>query len=296
MEELFINHPNDYALDIGAPVYHPHVSVVHYDEMGKIRHSLCHFNVYGIFVQQNFPENLTYGAGRYKTEGNALLAYAPGQIGGKADDGTKEQYRGWVLIFDQEMMYDTAFARHLKHYSYFSYNANEGLRLTDEEMQLACHIIESIRRELMAQQPHMERIVQDYILLLADFCNRFYDRQFATETIRNNDILARFEDVLQDYYDQGLQRRHGIPTVKYCADALHLSPGYFGDVVRKMLHHSPLHHIRNAIIDRDKSLLATGMSVSEVAYSLGFDYPQHFTRVFKRATGMLPSHYLDSLR
>src|SRR3712207_3821318 len=129
MRDLTIVSPNDYANDIGAPVYHPHVSVIHYDEMGAIHHSLCHFNVFGIFVQKNFPDNLTYGVGRYKAQEDALLAYAPGQIGGKPYDGTKALYYGWVLLFDQEFMYGTEFARNLRNYHYFSYNINEALQL-----------------------------------------------------------------------------------------------------------------------------------------------------------------------
>lgn len=296
MKDLFINSANDYANDIGAPVYHPHVSVVHYDEMGKIRHSLCHFNAYSIFVQKNFPKNLTYGMGSYKADEDALLAYAPGQIGGKADDGTVEQYHGWVLIFDQEFIYGTEFERNLRNYNYFSYNTNEALKLTSEEMQLISSIIETIRKELIAQKPHMDRIVQDYILLLADFCNRFYDRQFETETTHKNDILTRFEDVLQDYYDTNKHLKNGLPTVKYCAEQLYMSPGYFGDVIRKGLGYSPLQHIRNFIINRAKTLIASGKNVTEVSESLGFEYPQHFTRVFKKETGLLPSKYLESLK
>lgn len=296
MEDLFITSPNDYANDIGAPVYHPHVSVVHYDEVGKIRHSLCHFNVYAIFVQKNFPENLTYGMGSYKADEDALLAYAPGQIGGKADDGTEMQYFGWVLLFDQEFIYGTELERNLRNYNYFSYNTNEALKLTDEEMLLVSNIIETIRKELIEQKPHMDRIIQDYILLLADLCNRFYDRQFEKEVNRKNDILTRFEDVLQAYYDNDKHLKNGIPTVKYCADELCMSPGYFGDVVRKALGHSPLQHIRDYLINRAKMLIASGKNITEVAEALGFEYPQHFTRVFKKRTGMLPSKYLDSLK
>lgn len=98
--ELYINEPNDYARDIGAPVYHPHVAVIRYDEVGPIRHTLNRINVYGLFLQREFPENLTYGMGTY-TEGNgSLMAYAPGQIGGKPDNGQRRQYHGWVLLFD----------------------------------------------------------------------------------------------------------------------------------------------------------------------------------------------------
>ena len=293
---LIINSPNDYANDIGAPVYHPHISVIHYDEMGKIRHTLNRFNVYAIFVQKNFPDNLTYGVGNYTAIVDALLAYAPGQIGGKADDGTVDQYYGWVLMFDAEFIYGTEFERRLNNYHYFSYNANEALKLTDNEMSIIDNIMITIRKELITQEPHSDRIVQDYILLLADFCNRFYERQFKTVSENKGDILARFQNVLLKYYDDGMQYKEGLPNVKYCAEQLFMSPGYFGDIIRKSLGQSPSRYIHSYIIDRAKMLIASGKNVTEVAYALGFEYPQHFTRVFKKETGMLPSKYLDSLK
>jgi AraC-like DNA-binding protein len=293
---LIIDSANAYAHDIGAPVYHPHVSVIHYDEVGQIRHTLNRFDVYAIFVQKNFPDRLTYGVGNYAAEGDALLAYAPGQIGGKDDDGTKAQYYGWVLMFDPEYIYGTPFEQRLSNYHYFSYNANEALKLTESEMAALDHIMGTIRQELIDRQPHADSIVRDYILLLADLCNRFYDRQFQQVTADSHDILARFQSVLQKYYDESRQFKEGIPSVKYCAETLFMSPGYFGDVIRKSLGQSPSQYIHAYIISRAKTLIASGKNITEVATALGFDYPQHFTRVFKKETGMLPSKYLDALK
>ena len=295
-ELLYFNTANDYAKDIGAPIYHPHVSVIHYDEMGKIRHTLNQFNVYGIFVQKNFPDALTYGVGNYATNEEALLAYAPGQIGGKADDGTVDQYYGWVLLFDPEFIYGTEFERNLNKYSYFSYNSNEALKLNAEEIAIIDRLMSDIRRELIENQVYTNKIVQDYILLLADFCNRFYERQVTKETENKSDILARFQQVLLNYYNEGKQYKDGIPSVKYCASELFMSPSYFGDVIRKSLGKSPLQYIRRFIIERSKSLIASGKTMTEVAKNIGFEYPQHFTRIFKKETGMLPSKYLESIR
>lgn len=297
MEKLLtINNANDYAKDIGAPTYHPRVSVVHYDELGEIRHTLNRYNVYAFFIQRNFPSDLTYGVGKYLADGDALLAYAPGQISGKPDDGTVARYSGWVLLFDPEFVYGTEFERNLSNYHFFSYNANEALRLTDEEMDIAGHIMRTVRHELMDGKPHADRIVQDYILLLADFCNRFYDRQFQKVTDNKNDILVRFQQILLQYYELGKQYKEGVPSVKYCAEALFMSPSYFGDVIRKALGESPIHYIRGFIVERSKMLLASGKTVAEVAYDMGFDYPQHLTRIFKKTTGILPSKYPETLR
>ena len=177
MQELLqLNHVNDYANDIGAPVYHPHVNVIHYDEMGPIRHTLNRFGVYGIFMQDNFPDNLSYGVGTYEIADGSLLAYAPGQIGGKPDNGHLEVYHGWVLMFDAEFMRGTEFERNLKHYRYFSYSSNEALILTHDERRTLDSIMEIIRNELSASDRNefAEKIVKDYILLVADYCNKFY--------------------------------------------------------------------------------------------------------------------------
>lgn len=292
---LIINNANDYAKDIGAPIFHPHVSVIHYDEMGKIRHSLCRFNVYGIFVQHNFPSNLTYGVGKYVADEDALLAYAPGQVGGKADDGTTDQYYGWVLLFDPEFIYGSDFERKLSNYHFFSYNTNEALRLTEEEMNVVSRIMNDIRNELKSGQSRADTIVQDYILLLADFCNRFYDRQFQYLVGDSSDILARFQKVLLQYYEQGRQYKEGVPNVKYCAEQLFMSANYFGDVVRKALGESPIRYIRSFMIERSKMLLASGKTIAETAYDIGFEYPQHLTRIFKKEIGMTPSRFLEEL-
>lgn len=295
MQELLqLNHVNDYANDIGAPVYHPHVNVIHYDEMGPIRHTLNRFGVYGIFMQDNFPDNLSYGVGTYEIADGSLLAYAPGQIGGKPDNGHLEVYHGWVLMFDAEFMRGTEFERNLKHYRYFSYSSNEALILTHDERRTLDSIMEIIRNELSASDRNefAEKIVKDYILLVADYCNKFYQRQFKHSAQTSSDVLSRLDDMLNHYYENDLQERHGVPTVKYCASQLCLSPGYFGDIIRNVTGRSANHYIKSFLMERAKSLLMSGKTVTQVADALGFEYPQHFTRVFKNMTGALPSAYL----
>ena len=209
--DLYINKANDYARDIRVPILHPHVAIIHYDEVGEIRHSLNRIDCYGIFLQREFPENLTYGIGIYHKGDGSLIAFAPGQIGGKRDDGSRRQYHGWVLLFDPV-------------------------------------------------------------------------------------ILARFQQVLIDYYDKGRQRTGGLPSVKYCASVLCLSPGYFGDIVRGALGESPKDYIRGFISMRAKSLMLGGMSITQVSDALGFEYPNHFTRLFKQLTGQTPSHFFAEQR
>ena len=295
---LYINKANDFALDVGADVWHPMVSVVHFDELGEIRHSLNKLGVYAIFVQDNFPTESTYGMGGYDTSKGSLTAASPGQIIGKADDGHREVYNGWALLFDAEFMRGTVFEKRLTDYHFFSYNVNEALHTTEGEKQVLWQLMERIRRFIShrEQTAFTDRIVQDYIVLVCDYCLLFYQRQFQTSSAQQSDLLARFQKVLKDYYERQLQHRYGLPSVKYCASELCLSPSYFGDVIRNATGDSPTRIIQHFLIDRAKSLMIGGLSVSQVADELGFEYPQHFTRYFKKHEGLTPSKYVASMR
>ena len=296
--DLYINEANDYARDIRVPILHPHVAIIHYDEVGEIRHSLNRIDCYGIFLQREFPENLTYGIGIYHEGDGSLIAFAPGQIGGKRDDGSRRQYHGWVLLFDPVFIHGTEIERRMKDYHFFSYNNNEALFLNTEEKDTLSGLMANIRRELQTTDDDnvQDDIVRDYILLILDYCNRFYARQFKEITAGSSDILARFQQVLIDYYDKGHQRTGGLPSVKYCASELCLSPGYFGDIVRGALGESPKDYIRGFIIMRAKSLMLGGMSITQVSDALGFEYPNHFTRLFKQLTGQTPSQFFAEQR
>ena len=296
--DLYIDEANDYARDIGAPVYHPHVSVIHYDEVGEIRHTLNRINCYGIFLQEEFPEGLTYGIGTYREGDGSLIAFSPGQIGGKQDDGTRRQYHGWVLLFTGQFIQGSTIEQRMDDYQFFSYHSNEALILTPEEKHILEQLMANLRQELatQTQSPGHDDIIRDYILLILDYCKRFYMRQREEMTAMGSDILSRFQQVLTNYYARGLQRANGLPSVKYCASELCLSPGYFGDIIREALGQSPKDYIRNFITMRAKNLILSGRSIVQVADELGFEYPQHFTRMFKNTTGLTPRQFADIQR
>ena len=293
MEKILkVHNVNDYARYIGAPELHPLVSVIHYDELEHCRHSLNNYDVYGMFIADETLENLTYGLTEYDLHRHALMCVAPGQIGGKADIGQEIQTKGWALLFDPELLRGTDLEKRMTAYTYFSYNINEALLMSDAQYQAIVTLLESIRQELRNDDGHVKPIVVAYIALVLEHVGRFYARQLSLQTASSTDLLARFENLLGRYYADGTYQRLGLPTVKYCAQELCLSPNYFGDLVRQLTGDTASNAIRRFVMQRAQSLLVSGMSINETAEHLGFEYPQHFTRMFKKFYGSSPSAYL----
>ncbi len=295
MEKILkVHHVNDYARYIGAPELHPLVSVIHYDELEHCRHSLNNYDVYGLFIGDEELEDLSYGQLQYVLHRHALMCVSPGQIGGKTDMGEEIHTKGWALLFDAELLRNTELDQRMHDYTYFSYSVSEALLLTDEQRQSLVNLIEQIRQELLGKEDtHTLRIVTSQIEQVLELVARYYALQLSTSaTSTNSDLLPRFEQLLRQYYDNNLHQQHGLPTVKYCAQQLFLSPNYFGDLIRELTNDSATSHIRRFLMQRAQQLLMSGASITETAERLGFDYPQHFTRVFKKHFGVTPSEYI----
>ncbi len=295
MEKILrVHHVNDYARYIGAPELHPLVSVIHYDELEHCHHSLNNYDVYGMFIGDEELEDLSYGQLQYVLHRHALMCVAPGQIGGKTDTGEEIQTKGWALLFDTELLRNTELGRRIADYHFFSYTTSEALLMSPEQRQSIVTLLEGIRTELLRDEDsHTMRIVTSQIEHILELVARYYALQLSTSaTSTNSDLLPRFEHLLRKYYDEGLQRQLGLPTVKYCAQQLFLSPNYFGDIIRELAGDSATSHIRRFIMQRAQQLLIGGATISETAESLGFDYPQHFTRQFKKHFGITPSKFI----
>lgn len=292
-----IKNVSDYSRYLGHTDRHPLVSVINYAEVSPIRHSLNSYSVYGIFFHDQQDIDLTYGCGKYDYKSGTVICVAPGQIGGKEDNGERVMLTGWALLFHPDLLRGTPISKNIKQYTFFDYRVHEALHMTEEEHDIFVSLMQQIRNEL--QKPHDElqnAILIAYIELVLNFCQRFYNRQFTTRKLENSDILMKFNNLLNDYYEKNTQLTLGLPTVQYCADKLCMSSNYFGDVIKKTTGDTASNYIRQHVIQRVKNELATGASIVQVADDLGFKYPQHLSRMFKQQTGITPSEYCERLR
>lgn len=286
----------DYSRWVGHTDRHPLVSVIDYAEVSPVRHSLNNYSVYGIFFHDEAEIDLAYGCGKYDYKKGTVICVAPGQVGGKEDNGERVMLTGWALLFHPDLLHGTPLEKAIKNYSFFDYRVNEALHMTDEEHGILTSLMRQIRDELRGKRDELQdSIIVGYIELVLNFCQRFYNRQFITRKLDNSDMLMKFDRLLHDYFDGNMQLTLGLPTVQYCADKLCMSPNYFGDMIKKTTGDTAGNYIRQYIILRAKNELATGESIARVAYGLGFEYPQHLSRMFKKQTGITPTEYYGNL-
>ena len=291
---LKIDSPNDYARFVDAPEIHPLVSIIHYDELAPFRHSLNNYGVYGLFIQHQFPKYLSYGMKTLQVSDASIIAVEPGQIGGLEDNGERISLSGWVLLWSPELLHGSELERQISLYQYFSYFFTGSLRMEPDEWLSITQLLSQMRQELMAHDdsPSLRSILLGYLHLILEYCNRIYQRQLSEENNEGSDLLKRFHDLLQQYFRENRQLSQGLPTVAYCASELAYSPRYFGDIVHKATGGTAIGYIHNYVINQAKSLLMNGHNISETSRLLGFDFPHHFTRLFKKMTGLTPSEYL----
>jgi AraC-like DNA-binding protein len=289
---LKVKSVNDYGRYLGCAERHPLVCVIDYAEASPIRHSLNSYSVYGLFLRDDAEVELDYGCGKYDYNKGTLLCVAPGQVGGKEDNGETASITGWALLFHPDLLHGFPLERRIREYSFFDYRINEALHMTDEEHDIFVSLMRQMHSELTGKHDNLQdAILVSYIELALNFCQRFYNRQFVTRKIENSDILVRFDRLLRDYYDRQLQLTNGLPTVQYCADKLCMSANYFGDVIKKTTGDTAGNHIRRFVIQLAKNGLAAGKAVTQVSDLLGFEYSQHFCRMFKKLEGVTPSEY-----
>jgi AraC family transcriptional regulator, transcriptional activator of pobA len=277
----------------GIETLHPLVSVIDFSKMKLIPEAKASYSFYCVFLKEAKCGDLKYGCNYYDYQEGTLVFIAPGQVVGIGNAPESPMPKGWGLLFHPDVIRGTSLGHNIKEYSFFSYEANEALHLSEKEREIIVDCMNKIDYELKQSiDKHSKTLIANNIELLLNYCMRFYDRQFITRNHVNKDILIKFEKLLDDYFQSEATQSLGLPTVKYCSDQLHLSANYFGDLIKKETGKSAQEHIQLKLIDIAKErIFDTSKSVSEIAYELGFKHPQHFSRMFKNETGYSPNQY-----
>ncbi len=272
---------------------HPLVSVIDFSKAEKRTGKKMYFGLYCIILKQLACGNLKYGRNYYDYQEGTLVFISPGQVIDVEDKTKPYQPMGHGLVFHPDLIHGTSIARIQSEYSFFSYDTNEALHLSERERQIVLDCFSKIEFELKQSiDKHSKKLIASNIELFLNYCERFYDRQFITRENVNKGILEEFEELLNDYFLSDKPQNIGLPTVAYFAEECHLSANYFGDLIKKETGKSAQELIQLKVIDIAKEqIFDPDKSISQIAYDLGFSYPQHFSRMFKERLGSSPSEY-----
>jgi AraC family transcriptional regulator, transcriptional activator of pobA len=275
---------------------HPLISVINFDHMvsdAKHVQGTFLYDVYCICIKKNFKGKMRYGQQYYDFDEGMMSFFSPGQLI-STEKNNDLDYSGWFLTVHPDFLRNYPLYKTIRNYGFFSYAVAEALHLSGKEEEMITNVIENISQEYRSM---IDNFSQDVIVaqleLLLTYCNRFYNRQFITRKVAGNDVLIKLENLLTEYFNNDQQQ--GLPTVQYISDQLNLSPNYLSDMLRSLTGQSTQQHIHNKLIDKAKEILTTtSLSVGEIAYQLGFEYPQSFNKLFKSKTNVSPLAFRNS--
>ncbi|HMS70306.1 MAG TPA: helix-turn-helix transcriptional regulator [Saprospiraceae bacterium] len=292
-EIIKLENVSDYNKMRGVKTLHPLVTVIDLSKAEPMAAKTFYFGMYAIFLKELNCGELKYGRNNYDFQEGTLVFIAPGQVLGIQPNVKTFEPKGWALLFHPDLIKGTPLGKQIQGYTFFSYDVNEALHLSDKERQIALDCLNKIEYEMQQNiDKHSKKLIASNIELLLNYCSRFYDRQFITRDANYKGILERFEQLLDKYYASKNPNEIGLPSVSYCAQAFNLSTNYFGDLIKKEMGISAQEYIQSKVIDFAKvRIFDLDKSISQIAYELGFKYPQHFTRLFKQKTGMSPLAY-----
>ena len=287
---------NDYCAGLQLSALHPLVSVLDVSEGTWPKQEIAEavrYHFYAVFLKQGQQCTISYGRQNYDYQDGTLVFVGPGQVVNIGNVVPDFQPSGYALLFHPELLWGTHLGNNMDNYTFFSYELYEALHLSQRERQIVLDIFDKINYELsQGIDKHSKQLIVSNIELFLNYCTRFYDRQFITRDVVNKGILERFEHLLDRYFISDEPHSLGIPSVAWCAEELHLSPNYFGDLIKKETGVSAQEYIQLKMIKVAKKLIFDrNKSISEIAYDLGFKYPQHFTRLFKQKTGVTPNEF-----
>jgi len=291
---------NEYHQIKGLPKpEHPLVSVIHLDETQQLTatQKAWVFDFYSIALKRNFDSNVKYKYGQqtYDFNEGVMFFIAPNQVFSVQTD-RDYKLSGWMLLIHPDFLLQTSLAKAINQYEYFSYSANEALHLSDKEETAITNIFKSIQQEYHSTiDTFSQSVIINQIELLLNYSDRFYHRQFITRKINNHQILIRLEEMLNEYFRNDHSIEKGLPTVQGIAQSLNLSPNYLSSLLKVLTGQSTQQHIHNKLIEKAKEKLSiSNLSISEIAYELGFEHSQSFSKLFKTKTSLAPMEYRQS--
>lgn len=278
--------------------HHPLVSVFNFSNIKNHADELSKnfvLNFYCIAIKKGFTRKLKYGQNYYDFDEGVMSFISPGQVLSKPGDD-ESPLSGCCLIFHPDFIAGYPLARNIKNYGFFSYALNEALHLSDKEEAMITTIMENIKQEYQSTiDNYSQDVIISQIELLLNYSNRFYNRQFITRKNANDNLLIKLEGILSEYFRSEKVQELGLPTVQYISGQLNVSSHYLSDMLRNLTGQSTQQHIHNKLIEKAKEILSTtSLSVSEIAYQLGFEYPQSFNKLFKSKTNVSPLEFRQS--
>ncbi|MBD0297617.1 MAG: AraC family transcriptional regulator [Flavisolibacter sp.] len=284
---------NDYNAFNNRETLHPLVSVIDMSKAAPRQASNMYFGFYTVFLKEIKCGDLRYGRHTYDYQEGTLVFIAPGQVVSVDNRGVTYQPKGHALVFHPDLIHGTSLGRHIQDYTFFSYQSNEALHLSERERKIVLDCFSKIEYELEhAIDKHSKRLIVSNIEILLNYCVRFYDRQFITRENVHKGTLEKFEHLLNEYYQTDNPQTIGLPSVAWCASELNLSTSYFCDLIKIETGKTAQYYVQSKVIDVAKvRIFDHSKSISQIAYELGFKYPQHFARLFKQRVGQSPNEY-----
>lgn len=274
---------------------HPLVTIIDTEELayGKDRVGARYTSDLYCIALKDTNCGMDYGRNHYDFDEGVLIFTAPQQIITLRKPQTKGQIKGWMLYFHPDLIRNTTLGARIDNYNFFNYEVHEALHLSDQEQETLTQCIRLIQTEINARiDNHSQHVLVSNIELILNYSQRFYERQFNTRAAQNVDIVSQVESLLKTYYQTNELIESGQPSIQYLADKCNLSPGYLSDLLSKETGRSAKDHINDFIINKAKYLLVSSTdSISGIAYTLGFNYPHYFARLFKQKTGATPQEY-----
>lgn len=289
---------SDYHQHMGLPnPEHPLVSVINFENVKQVRSRQPQnyvLDFYSIALKRNAHIRFKYGQQEYDFNEGVLFFIAPGQVYGvEANRKAEPKRSGWMLLIHPDFLWNTPLARTMGQYEYFGYSVNEALFLSPKEETILTNLMQNIGQEYMGNPDKFSQaVIIAQLELLLTYAERFYHRQFLTRKMANHQILNRLEDILTNYFNSEAVEKNGLPSVQFVADSLHVSPNYLSGLLKVLTGQSTQQHIHNKVIEKAKEKLSTtGLTVSQIAYELGFEHPQSFSKLFKTKTNQSPLEF-----